>query len=370
VRVERVEVRRLTLPLRHPFETSFARCTEKNFLLVSVSAQGVTGYGEAVADDEPYYLPETNATVLHVLRDFLAPLLLALHFDHPRSLLAAFGRVRGHEMAKAALEMAAWDLYARLRGEPLARVLGGARPTIESGVSIGLQPSTTALLENVAREVAAGYRRIKIKIKPGVDRAPTAAVRGRFPHVPLMVDANSAYALADVALFQDLDRERLMMVEQPLAWDDIVDHAALQRQIKTAVCLDESIRSVDDARRALDLGSCRIINIKPGRVGGFAASLAIHDLCRARAVPVWCGGMLESGIGRLANVHLQALPGFTLPGDTAASARYFEEDLVDPPVTVSREGTITVPAGPGLGHEIVWARVEKATRYKEEFRRN
>jgi len=335
-----------------------------------VSAEGVTGYGEAVADDEAYYLPETNATVFHVLRDFLVPLLFTLDLDHPRALLPAFSRIRGHEMAKAALEMAVWDLHARLMGAPLARVLGGAKPTIESGVSIGLQPSTAALLENVAREVAAGYRRIKIKIKPGVDRAPTAAVRGRFPHVPLMVDANSAYALADVALFQDLDRERLMMVEQPLAWDDIVDHAALQSQIRTAVCLDESIRSVDDARRALDLGSCRIINIKPGRVGGFAASLAIHDLCRARAVPVWCGGMLESGIGRLANVHLQALPGFTLPGDTAASARYFEEDLVDPPVTVSREGTITVPAGPGLGHEIVWARVEKATRYKEEFRRN
>jgi O-succinylbenzoate synthase len=370
VKVERVEVRRLSLPLRHPFETSFARTTEKTFLLLSVSAQGATGYGEGVADDDPYYLPETNATVFHVLRDFLVPLLFTLDIDHPRALLPAFSRVRGHEMAKAALEMAVWDLHARLVGEPLARVLGGVKPTIESGVSIGLQPSTEALLENVAREVAAGYRRIKIKIKPGVDRAPTAAVRGRFPQVPLMVDANSAYTLADVALFHDLDRERLMMVEQPLAWDDIVDHAALQRQIRTAVCLDESIRSAEDARRALDLGSCRIINIKPGRVGGFAASLAIHDLCRSRAVPVWCGGMLESGIGRLANVHLQALPGFTLPGDTAASARYFEEDLVDPPVTVSREGTITVPAGPGLGHGIVWPRVEKATQYKEEFRRN
>ncbi len=369
MKVERVEVRRLSLPLRHPFETSFARTTEKTFLLLSVSAQGATGYGEGVADDDPYYLPETNATVFHVLRDFLVPLLFSLDLDHPRALLPAFSRIRGHEMAKAALEMAAWDLYARLTAAPLARVLGGAKPTIESGVSIGLQPSTEALLENVAREVAAGYRRIKIKIKPGADRAPVAAVRARFPQVPLMVDANSAYTLADVALFRDLDQERLMMVEQPLAWDDIVDHAALQRQIRTAVCLDESIRSVDDARRALDLGSCRIINIKPGRVGGFAASLAIHDLCRSRAVPVWCGGMLESGIGRLANVHLQALPGFTLPGDTAASARYFEEDLVDPPVTVSREGTITVPAGPGLGHEIVWPRVEKATQYKEEWRR-
>ena len=368
MRVQRVEVRHLGLPLVHPFETSFTRATQKSFLLVSVSADGTTGYGEAVADDEPYYLPETNATVLHVLRDFLVPLLFALHLDHPRDLFPAFARIRGHEMAKAALEMAVWELHARLSGAPLWRVLGGEKAAIDSGVSIGLQPSTDALLENVAREVAAGYRRVKIKIKPGADRALVAAVRARFPQVPLMVDANSAYRLADAALFRDLDDERLMMVEQPLAWDDIVDHAALQRQIRTAVCLDESIRSAEDARRALDLGSCRIINVKPGRVGGFAASLAIHDLCRARAVPLWCGGMLESGIGRLANVHLQALPGFTLPGDTAASARYFEEDLVDPPVTVSREGAITVPDGPGIGHQIVWARVEKATRYKEEWR--
>jgi o-succinylbenzoate synthase len=368
VRIERIEVRRLSLPLVHPFETSFARSTEKSFLLVSVSALGATGYGEAVADDEPYYLPETNATVLHMVRDFLAPLLLALPFDHPRQVFPAFARVRGHEMAKAALEMAVWELYARLQDAPLSRVLGGEKRTIESGVSIGLQPSTDELLETVAREVAAGYRRIKVKIKPGADRALVAAVRARFPQVPLMVDANSAYTLAQAALFRELDRERLMMVEQPLAWDDLVDHAALQRQIRTAICLDESIRSVDDARRALDLGSCRIINIKPGRVGGFASSLAIHDLCRARAVPVWCGGMLESGIGRLANVHLQTLPGFTLPGDTAASARYFAEDLVEPPVTVSGEGAVTVPAGPGIGHEIVWARVQKATRFKEEWR--
>jgi o-succinylbenzoate synthase len=368
VRVDRVEVRRLSLPLVHPFETSFARVTEKNFFLVSVSAQGTTGYGEAVADDDPYYLPETNATVLHVLRDFLVPLLFTLDVHHPRAVSPAFARIRGHEMAKAALEMAVWELHARFLGVPLSRVLGGEKAAIESGVSIGLQPSTEALLEIVAREVAAGYRRVKIKIKPGADRALVAAVRGRFPQAPLMVDANSAYALADAALFRELAAERLMMVEQPLAWDDIVDHAALQRQIRTAVCLDESIRSAEDARRALDLGSCRILNVKPGRVGGFAASLAIHDLCRSRAVPLWCGGMLESGIGRLANVHLQTLPGFTLPGDTAASARYFEEDLVDPPVTVSRAGEVAVPTGPGIGHEIVWSRVERATRFKEEWR--
>ena len=369
MRIDRVEVRRLHLPLLHPFETSFGRTTTKSFLLVSASADGVTGYGEGVADDDPYYLPETNATVLHILRDFLIPLVFTLEIEHPRDLLPAFSRVRGHEMAKAALEMAVFELHARRQGAPLSRVLGGTRTEVFSGVSIGLQRDTAALLDHVAREVAAGYRRVKIKIKPGADRGLVAAVRARFPQLPLMVDANSAYSLADASVFRELDQERLMMIEQPLAWDDLVDHAVLQKQIRTAICLDESIRSVEDARRALDLGSCRIVNIKAGRVGGLAASVAVHDLCAARGVPVWCGGMLESGIGRLANVHLQTLPGFTLPGDTAASARYFAEDLVDPPVSVSREGTIAVPTGPGIGHEVVWARVEKATEYKEEFKR-
>jgi len=369
VKIDRVEVRRLNLPLLHPFETSFGRTTVKSFLLVSARADGVTGYGECVADDDPYYLPETNATVWHVLRDFLIPLVFALDIEHPRELLPAFARVRGHEMAKAALEMAVFELYARRQGAPLSRVLGGTKAEVASGVSIGLQRDSLELLDHVAREVAAGYRRVKIKIKPGADRALVAAVRARFPQLPLMVDANSAYSLADAPIFRELDEERLMMIEQPLAWDDLVDHAVLQKQIRTAVCLDESLRSVEDARRALDLGSCRIVNIKAGRVGGLAASVALHDLCGGRGVPVWCGGMLESGIGRLANVHLQTLPGFTLPGDTAASARYFAEDLVEPPVTVSREGTIAVPTAPGIGHEIVWPRVERATEHTEEFRK-
>jgi O-succinylbenzoate synthase len=221
----------------------------------------------------------------------------------------------------------------------------------------------------VAAEVEAGYRRIKVKIKRGRDLASVAAVRARFPDLPLMADANSAYTLDDVSLFEALDRHALTMVEQPLGWDDVVDHAALQRAIATPVCLDESIRSADDARHALDLGACRVVNIKPGRVGGFTPSLAVHDLCAARGVPVWCGGMLESGIGRLANVHLQTLPGFTLPGDTSASARYFTEDLVDPPVTVSRDGWIEVPERPGIGHDIVWPRVERATVARDTFTR-
>ena len=328
----------------------------------------MTGYGECVADSDPYYLPETNHTVLHILRDFLVPLAFGLEIAHPRELLAAFARVRGHEMAKAALEMAVWELHARRENAPLYRVLGGRGGQIATGVSIGLQPTTAALLERVEEEVAAGYRRVKIKIKPGHDRDLVAAVRARFADLPLMVDANSAYRLADAGLFREMDRYSLTMIEQPLAWDDMVDHAALQRQLRTPVCLDESIHSAEDARRALALDACRVINIKAGRVGGFAGSLAVHDVCHAASVPVWCGGMLESGIGRLANVHLQTLPGFTLPGDTSASARYFEEDLVEPPVVVSPSGTIDVPEGPGIGREIVWPRVEKATTFREEWK--
>ena len=369
LRIERVEVRQVDLPLRHPFETSFGRTTRKQFLLVAVSARGLTGYGECVADADPFYLPETNATALHILRDFLAPMLFALDVGHPRDLLAAFARVRGHEMAKAALEMAVWELCARMEGVPLYRLLGGRAGTIAAGVSVGLQASTEALLEKVAAEIGAGYRRIKIKIKPGRDVALVRALREHFPEIPLMVDANSAYRLDDMSLLRELDAFRLMMIEQPLAWNDIVDHAALQRALETPVCLDESIHDRADARHALDLGACRVINIKAGRVGGFAGAIGVQELCRVRSVPVWCGGMLESGIGRLANVHLQTLPGFTLPGDTAASERYFEEDLIDPPVVVSKEGTITVPEGPGIGHAIVWPRVERATDFHETWRR-
>src|SRR5688572_24656975 len=369
MKLDRIEVRRLRLPLLHPFETSFGRTTVKEFLLVSASADGVTGHGECVADTDPFYLPETTGTVLHVLRDFLIPMALGIDLAHARDLWPALARVRGHEMAKAALEMAVWELQARREGRPLFALLGGRGGTIEAGVSIGLQKDDDTLVERVAAETAAGYRRIKIKIKPGRDVASTAAVRARFPDIPLMVDANSAYTLDDTARLAELDRFGLMMVEQPLRWDDVVDHAALQRAIRTAVCLDESIRSADDARHAADLGACRIVNVKAGRVGGFTSSIAVHDLCRARGIPVWCGGMLESGIGRLANVHLQTLPGFTLPGDTSASARYFAEDLVDPPVTVSKNGTIAVPEGPGIGHEIVWPRVERATVARDSWPR-
>lgn len=369
MRAERVELRQVSLPMSQGFETSFGRTTTKDFLLVTVSADGLTGWGECVADPHPYYLPETNGTVAHVLRDFLVPRLLAAELARAEDAAALFAPVRGHEMAKAALEMAVWDLEARRQGRPLHALLGGRGGRIAAGVSIGLQGSPGALVDAVAREVEAGYQRVKIKIKPGHDLELVEAVRARFPALPLVVDANNAYTLADAPLFEAMDGTGLAMIEQPLAWDDLVDHAALQRTLATPLCLDESIRSAALARHALDLGACRIVNVKVGRLGGFAETLRLHDHCRARGAPLWCGGMVESGIGRLANVHLQTLPGFTLPGDTSAGGRYFEEDLVDPPVTVSRDGWIDVPEGPGIGHRIREDRVERATRGREVWTR-
>jgi O-succinylbenzoate synthase len=369
VKLDRVEVRQVSLPLRSSFETSVGRMTTKEFLLVGVSGDGVTGHAECVADVDPMYLPETNATVLHVLKDFLVPAAFTLDLADPREVWPALSRFRGHEMAKAALEMAVWDLWAQRAGVPLYRLLGGRGGTIEAGVSVGLQRDDAGLLEQVAAEVEAGYRRIKVKIEPGRDLEPVSRIRERFPDLPLMVDANCAYTLADAEHLRAFDPLDLMMIEQPLAWDDLVDHATLQRQLETPLCLDESIRSPDDARKALALGACRVVNLKVGRVGGLAAALGVHDACVAAGAPVWCGGMVESGIGRWTNVHVQTLPGFTLPGDTSASARYYEEDLVDPPVVVSKDGTIDVPEGPGLGHEIVWPRVDRATVFRDAWTR-
>jgi O-succinylbenzoate synthase len=369
MRLDRVEVRKLSLPLKAPFETSVGRLTTKTMLLVSVFADGVAGHAECVADEDPFYLPETNATALHVLADFLVPIAFGLDIAHPRDVAPALDRVRGHPMAKAALEMAVWELQARREGLPLYHLLGGRGGTIEAGVSVGLQADDEAVVDVVAAEVEAGYRRVKLKIKPGRDVSLVRPVRERFPDLPLMVDANTAYSLDDVDRLRALDELGLMMIEQPLAWDDIVDHATLQKRLLTPLCLDESIRSPADARHALALGACRIINVKVGRVGGFTRALGVHDQAVSAGAPVWCGGMVESGVGRLANVHLQTLPGFTLPGDTSASLRVFEEDLVEPPVVVEPDGTIAVPEGPGIGHEIVWARVDRATQLRESWTR-
>jgi o-succinylbenzoate synthase len=369
VRVERLELRLLKLPLVHFFETSFGRVHEKYFLIVRLeSAGGLSGFGECVADHDPYYSAETNDTAWHIIADFVAPRVLGVDLAHPRDVMSALKAIRGHNMAKAAVEMAAWDLYARERGEPLSRTLGGTRDRIASGVSIGIQDSLDDLAAKVERELAAGYRRIKIKIKPGWDLAAVETVRRRFGNVPLMVDANAAYTLADAEHLARLDPFDLMMIEQPLDYDDIADHAALQRRLTTPICLDESIKTVNAAREAIAAGACRIINIKPGRVGGFAESIRLHDLCAENGIPVWHGGMLESGIGRAANIHLSSLPNFSLPGDVAASKRYFDPDLIDPPIEVAADGTIAVPAGAGLGVAIRDDRIERATLKKDTFR--
>jgi O-succinylbenzoate synthase len=361
VRIERLELRLLRLPLVHFFETSFGRVDDKHFILVRVDGGGVSGYGECVADQDPYYSAETNETCWHIISAFIAPRVLGVEFAHPRDLFAALKPIRGHNMAKAAVEMAAWDLYAKQRNEPLATTLGGTRDRIASGVSIGIQNSLPELVAKVERELAAGYRRIKIKVKPGWDVDAVRAVRARFPDVLLMVDANAAYTIAAAEHLAALDAFNLMMIEQPLDYDDIADHATLQRRLRTPICLDESIKTVSVAREAIAAGACRIINIKPGRVGGFAESIRLHDLCAANGIPVWHGGMLESGIGRAANIHLSTLPNFSLPGDVAASKRYFDPDLIEPPIEVATDGTIAVPRGPGIGVTIRHDRVERAT---------
>jgi len=377
VRIDRIELRLLRLPLVRFFETSFGRVHERVFLLVTVDGDGASGVGECVADANPYYSAETTRTAWHIITEFLAPLVLGRSFDHPREIYGALAVVRGHQMAKAAVEMAAWDLAARQQAVSLSTLLGGPRAgrsadslrtAIESGVSIGIQDSLDELVERVAIERAAGYRRVKIKIKPGWDVAAVERIRERFDDIPLMVDANAAYTLDDAPRLAELDRFDLMMIEQPLDYDDIRDHARLQRDLRTPICLDESIATVRAAAEAIELGACRIINIKPGRVGGHAESLRLHDLSRAHGVPVWHGGMLESGIGRAHNIHLSTLPNFSLPGDVAASRRYYAPDLIDPEIVVRPDGTIAVPEGPGIGVHIVADRVAAATEEKMELR--
>ena len=368
MRIERLELRLLKLPLVRFFETSFGRIYDRSFLLVAVEQDGVVGHGECVAEANPFYSAETTRTAWHIIHDFIASMVLGRSFDHPRDIFEALRPIRGHNMAKAAVEMAAWDLFARQQGLPLGRVLGGTRTAIESGVSIGIQDSLEQLVERVDVERQAGYRRVKIKIKPGWDIRAVERIRATFGDIPLMVDANAAYTLNHAAHLAELDEFDLMMIEQPLDYDDIRDHARLQQQIRTPICLDESIHSLRAAEEAIEAGACRIINIKPGRVGGHAESIRLHDLAAGHGIPVWHGGMLESGIGRAHNIHLSTLPDFSLPGDVAASRRYFAPDLIDPEIIVRPDGTIAVPDGPGIGVHIVADRVAAATVERVELR--
>jgi len=367
-RIDRLQIRLLRLPLVHFFETSFGRVHDRTFILVSASGDGMSGLGECVADADPFYSAETTVTAWHIIKDFIAPVVLGRTFQDPRDVFPALRQIRGHNMAKAAVEMAAWDLAAKQQGVPLQRLLGGTRAWIESGVSIGIQDSLDQLGDKIETERAAGYRRFKIKIKPGWDLDAVEMVRRRFGDIPLMVDANAAYTIDDAAHLARLDPFRLMMIEQPLDYDDIRDHARLQAGIQTPICLDESIHSPHAAEDAIAAGACRIINIKPGRLGGHAESIRVHDLAARHDVPVWHGGMLESGVGRAHNIHLSTLPNFRLPGDVAASKRYYAPDLIEPGIEVRADGTIPVPVGPGIGVTVDWTRVTAVTQQSHEMR--
>ncbi|MBI1941495.1 MAG: o-succinylbenzoate synthase [Acidobacteria bacterium] len=367
MKISRVEIREIRMPLAQFFETSFARTTTRRIVLVRVEADGLTGWGEVTCGEAPFYSHETPETAWHILRDFLVPWSLEGEWKSAGDLAPRFRPIRGHNMAKAALENALWDIEAQQKGVSLAKLIGATLEEIPCGVSVGIQNSVEELLEKIRSEIAAGYQRIKIKIKPGWDIEILDRVRQEFPRVPLMADANSAYTLADLPRLKLLDRFYLMMVEQPLGWEDIYDHAKLQRELATPLCLDESIHGAEDARKAIEAGACKIINVKLGRVGGFSAARQVHDVCRAKNVPVWCGGMLESGVGRAHNIALSALPGFTLPGDVSASRRYWTEDIIDPEVTVTKQGTIRVPQIPGLGFAPNMERIEEATVRNESF---
>jgi O-succinylbenzoate synthase len=367
MRVNEIMLREVQMKLVVPFETSVERTEIRRIVLVEAEVNGVSGWGECVAGETPAYSPETTDTAWHVLRDHLWPLLKGKEFGSAAEVWDLLGHVRGNNMAKGALEAAIWDAEARQKGLPLWKLIGGEREEIASGVSIGIKGSLDELIATVKKELSAGYQRIKIKIKPGIDLEPVKRLRQEFPRIKLMVDANSAYRLEDWPLLKQLEGFYLMMIEQPLGWDDLYGHVELQKKLETPICLDECIHTEEQARAAIALGACKIINIKLGRVGGFTVARRIHDLCQANGIPVWCGGMLEAGIGRAHNIALSALPNFTLPGDVTASKRYWEEDIIDPEVEVSPQGTIRVPTGPGIGYEPRLERIERLTVRKERL---
>lgn len=364
--ISSIELREIRLPLIHFFETSFGRTTERRIILVRVTdPDGAEGWGECTAGEGPFYSDEWAETAWPTLKEFLGPMVAGQQVSGAGDIYGLMKRVRGHRMAKAAIETACWDLEAKRANRPLWQHLGGVRTEIPCGVSIGIQDSPEELIGKIEKELAAGYQRIKIKIKPGWDLDIVRRVRERFPQIQLMGDANSAYTLADLPLFKALDEFKLMMLEQPLGYDDMFDHAQLQKQIKTPVCLDESVKTPADAEHAIGLGACRIINLKLGRVGGHSQARQVERIAREQKIPVWCGGMLESGVGRAHNIAMATLAGFSLPGDVSASARYWSEDIIDPPVTVSSAGTITPTDRPGIGFEINRARIDRLTVRRE-----
>jgi O-succinylbenzoate synthase len=359
--IDAIHLREINLPLAHPFETSFGLTTSRRILLIELESEGLTAWGECVAGEHPYFSDETVDTAWLITESELAPRLLEADVERGGSCPDIFRQVRGHRMAKAALENAVWDLESQVERVSLAELIGGTREVIPCGVSIGIQPSPAHLMDKIATELAAGYQRIKLKCKPGWDVKIFEAVRDRWPDITLSCDANSAYRMRDVDEIVDWDRFDLLMIEQPLWYDDFYFHSMLQKRLLTSICLDESIRNRRDALAAIDMESCRIINIKLGRVGGFSEAIAVHNAAEERAIPVWCGGMLETGIGRSHNIALSSLSNFSLPGDVSASSRYWEQDIIEPEVTVSERGEITVPTGPGRGFEVRRDRIEALT---------
>jgi O-succinylbenzoate synthase len=366
--IESIELRHIKMELVSPFVTSMGTEYDEEHIIVKVEAGGITGWGESVAEGTPFYSYETVGTAWHILKDFLIPAILGKDLSDVDEAIRLNEKVRGHMMAKAGLEAALWDAFAKTKNVSLSEMLGGVRKKVDVGVSIGIQSSVKGLITKVEGYLDEGYKRIKIKIAPGNDIQFVSALRHEFPGLLLQVDANSAYTLDDIDLFKKFDDYNLILIEQPLGYEDIFDHSKLQRELKTPVCLDESIHSLDDTRAAIELDSCRIINIKPGRVGGFTESKLIHDYCQKMNIPVWHGGMLESGIGRAGNVALASLPNFTLPGDISASKRYYKRDIVEPEFVVNSDGTMDVPTNPGIGVEVNMKMLEEVTVKREMFR--
>ena len=367
MRLERVTLYHLRMALKSPFETSFERITHRDCILVEAVSGDVTGYGECVADRNPGYSYENYGTAWHIMENYLIPVLWGKEIDHPADFQELVEPVRGHLMAKAGIEMALWDVLGKRQGKSLRALLGGSREKVDVGVSIGIKDSPQEMVEAAAAYLESGYRRVKIKIKPGKDVADTQAVRSAFPDLPLQVDANSAYSLETARALKPLDELDLLLIEQPLAEDDLWDHHYLQAEFKTPICLDESIHTTRHARQAIEMDATRVINIKPGRVGGLSQAVLIHDLCQEHNIPVWCGGMLETGVGRASNLAVAALPNFKLPGDISASARYYHEDITNEVFTLNPDSTIDVPDRPGLGVTINPAALKRATVTRQVY---
>ena len=366
--IDAIHMREINMPLAYPFETSFGLTTGRRILLIELESEGLTAWGECVAGEHPYFSDEMIDTAWIITETELAPRLLEAEIEGGGSVPGLLKQVRGHRMAKAAVENAVWDLEAQVEKVPLAKLLGGTRKVIPCGVSIGIQPTLQHLLDKIELELEAGYQRIKLKCKPGWDNHIFEAVRKRWPEIMLSCDANSAYRMKDFDHIASWDQFNLLMAEQPLWYDDFYFHSMLQKRIETSICLDESIRNRRDALAAIDMESCRIINIKVGRVGGFSEAIAVHNVAEERGIPVWCGGMLETGIGRAHNIALSSLKNFTLPGDVSASARYWAQDIIEPEVTVNKKGEITVPTGVGSGFAVLRDRIEDLTVRRQTLR--